>query len=220
MTPSSPPTRPTRHGKYYLQEDLITFLVEDQLFRIHRFLFRRESDFFEALFSLTPPKGQEEQGMNDENPLTLPGVTVAELEALLDYSYYRVSQTRSPRDHWSLLLSISTRYDFDEIRENAIRGISSLVPPMDPVRLVELALNHDVGQWLEDAYVSLCTRSDSLTQPEAIRVGPAIAKKVGRCRDEFAIANHDMMAPQTLREKEVARKIVRRVFWPYGPPSM
>lgn len=92
---------------------------------------------------------------------------------------------------------------------------------MDPVRLVELALNHDVGQWLENAYVSLCTRSDSLTKPEVTKVGPAIAKKVGRCRAEFATANHDMVTSRTLRENEdVARKIVRQVFWPYGPPLM
>ena len=35
-------------------------------------LFRRESDFFEALFSFTPPDGQEKEGVSDESPLALP----------------------------------------------------------------------------------------------------------------------------------------------------
>ena len=89
---------------------------------------------------------------------------------------------------------------------------------MDPVRLVELASHHDVSQWFERAYVSLCTRPQPLTQPEATRVGSAVARKIGRCRAEFIMANRDTETARTLPEnKELARKIVRQVFWPYGP---
>ena len=132
--------------------------------------------------------------------------------------YSGCSETRSPQDHWALLLSIATRYDFDQIREHAIREISSLAPPVDPIRLVELAFRHDVSQWLESAYVSLCTRPHPLTQPEATRVGHAVARKIGRCRAEFIMANRDTQFARTPSENgELVRKIVRKVFWPYGP---
>ena len=131
------------------------------------------------------------------------------------------SGTRSPQEHWALLLSLSTRYDFDEIREHAIREISSLVPSMDPVHLVQLASNHDVGQWLERAYVFLCIRPHPLTQPEATRVGSAIASKIGRCRAEFIMMNRDTDVTRTPSEsEELAGKIVRQVFWPYGPSTL
>ncbi|KAF9644295.1 hypothetical protein BDM02DRAFT_3103164, partial [Thelephora ganbajun] len=192
--------------------------VQDKLFRVHRFLFQRESEFFEALFSLNSPAEQLKQGTGDDNPLVLPGVTINEFEALLDYFYYR--KARSPQEYWILLLSIATRYDFDEIREHAIREISSLVPPVDPIRLVRLAFNHDVSQWLEKAYTSLCTRPHPLTPSEATKIGPAVARRIGRCRAELIMAYHDTPIARTPTEnEELARKFVRKVFWPYGPST-
>ena len=89
---------------------------------------------------------------------------------------------------------------------------------MDPVRLVELSLHFDVMQWLERAYVSLCTRSHPLTTSEATRIGSAIARKIGRCRAELIMTNRNTPAPRTPTEnKELASKIIRKVFWPYGP---
>lgn len=163
-------------------------------------------------------------------------MTVDEFEALLDYFYHRYgrwfspsshpntrcsgSEIRSPQEYWTLLLSICTRYDLDEVRGQAIQEISSLVPPVDPIRLVELALHHDVGRWLEGAYVSLCTRTQPLTPPEATRVGPAVARKIGRCRAELIMANHDTPINRTpFQNKELVRKVVRQVFWPYGPST-
>ena len=85
---------------------------------------------------------------------------------------------------------------------------------------MELSLHHDVSQWLERAYVSLCIRPNPLTQPEATRVGHAIAKKIGRCRAEFVMMNRDGSIARTPSgDKELARKIVHKVFWPYGPGS-
>ena len=125
---------------------------------------------------------------------------------------------RSPEEQWALLLSIATRYDFDNLRERAIQGISSLVPPVDPVRKIELAVRYDVVQWLEGAYVSLCTRPHPLTPSEAARVGPNVSRKVGRCRAEWVTANRDTGTCQTPKKTgELAKEIVRQVFWPYGP---
>ena len=91
---------------------------------------------------------------------------------------------------------------------------------MDPVRLVELAFQHDVGQWLERAYVSLCTRPHPLTQPEVTRIGHGVANKVGRCRAKLIMADRDMPTARTSSEnEELVRGIVREVFWPYGPPA-
>ena len=130
------------------------------------------------------------------------------------------SETLSPQEYWIQLLSIATRYDFDEIRERAIRAISSLVPPVDPVRLVELALHHDVSQWFERAYVSLCTRPYPLTPSEAARIGSTVARKLGRCRAKLLMIQHDTPIAWTPTENEqLAKKIVQQVFWPYGPQT-
>lgn len=55
--------------------------VEDQLFKVHQYHLAQESEHFRQLFKLPATPG------SDERPLPLPGVTVEEFEALLDYFY-------------------------------------------------------------------------------------------------------------------------------------
>ncbi|THG96513.1 hypothetical protein EW026_g5332 [Hermanssonia centrifuga] len=57
-------------------------------------------------------------------------------------------------DDWIALLSISTRYVFDRIREIAIEEISRQV--LDPVKKITLANKYNIPQWLHPAYADLC----------------------------------------------------------------
>jgi len=60
--------------------------VEGELWKVHRHHFIRESSVFQSMFLL--PQGEENpQGEIDQEPITLPGVSKAEMEILLDYFY-------------------------------------------------------------------------------------------------------------------------------------
>jgi len=224
MTLALPPfVSPTRHPKYYLQEAPTTFLVENQLFRVHRTFLERESDFFKALFSLPLPTCRTVEGTGDNNPIPLPGVTVEEFEALLDSLYQRNRGTQCSREHWIHLLSISSRYDFDNIRALAIREISSFNPPLDPILLADLAVRHDVDGWLERAYISLCYRQCPLTESEAHKIGLTVASKIGRCRAKLTMTSPKTYNPPGFCPSsgdELTKKIVREIFWPYDPSSL
>ena len=72
-------------------------------------------------------------------------------------------------DDWIALLSISTRYVFDKIRELAIMEISRQV--LDPVHKITLANKYDVAQWLPVAFTDLMKRPEPITEAEAESIG-------------------------------------------------
>lgn len=56
-----------------------------------------------------------------------------------------------PREHWLNLLSIATRFDFEDPKERAIRELQTCVPALDPVTQKELAGRYQIHQWLQPA---------------------------------------------------------------------
>lgn len=42
---------------------------------------------FRGMFTSPPEEGKDPDGMSDDQPIRLPGVTVPEFEALMDYLY-------------------------------------------------------------------------------------------------------------------------------------
>ncbi|GBE83340.1 hypothetical protein SCP_0503880 [Sparassis crispa] len=78
---------PCAHSKYYLEDDLVIFVVENHLFKVHRYFLVRESDFFRTMFEL-PPGETPAEGQTDDKAIPLPGVTRREFECLLDFLYY------------------------------------------------------------------------------------------------------------------------------------
>jgi hypothetical protein len=135
------------------------------------------------------------------------------------------------RDHWANLLSIATRYDFDDIRERAIKEISAFRPPLEPVQLIELAHRHDVPQWLEPAYCALCQRPQPMNESEVNKTGLQVAVKISQARDALRrskakqnsrfIQQGQWKNPwegNTFVEAEV-RRVVKDIFWPFGPKA-
>ena len=88
----------------------------------------------------------------------------------------------SALDDWIALLSISTRYVFDRIRDIAIQEISTR--GLDPVKKVALANKHNIPQWLCPAYVDLCKRPEPLTETEAMTLHDMrIVVRIARARE-------------------------------------
>ena len=65
---------------------------------------------------------------------------------------------------WVFILSISSRYDMDKLRQRAIRQIISHRPRIDPVEKIVLAEKHNIPDWLAPAYASLCQRANPLEE--------------------------------------------------------
>lgn len=86
---------------------------------------------------------------------------------------------------WSDLLSISTRFLFDEVRESAISNLTGLATPVEKIYL---AKKYDVPNWLQASYESLCKRPAPIELWEAERMGwdtsVLLAKAREKLRDE------------------------------------
>jgi len=175
-----------RHQRYYITDELITFAVEDRLFRVHRYFFEWESDLFKDMFTL-PAGDVLVEGKSDETALSLPGVTVRQFESLLDFLYFRqsIEDTALTQENWIDLLAITTRYLCDKIQKRAIKELERSQPPMDPVKKIVLAIKYDVLGWLKDAYVLLCKRQEPLEEFEAEQLGIPITVKVGKARERY-----------------------------------
>jgi len=175
-----------RHHKYYITDDLVTFVVEERLFRVHRYFFEWESEFFRSMFSL-PSGDAVTEGKSDDKPIPLPGVTIRQFESLLDFFYFRqsIEDSSLTSADWIDLLAISSRYDFEKIRKRAIKELENAQPATDPVTKVMLALKHDIPEWLQPAYVLLCERPDPLDEAEAEKLGISTTVKVAKAREKF-----------------------------------
>ncbi|THH32834.1 hypothetical protein EUX98_g1333 [Antrodiella citrinella] len=171
----------SRDEEFYFDDSLVVFLVEERLFRVHSHFLIRDSEFFRGLFSLPQPPDTAE-GHNDMKPIKLEGVTVHEFKCLLRFLYSGMYGPiiSSPED-WIALLSLSTRYVFDKIRDLAIQELSMKV--LDPIKKIVLADRHNVPQWLSAAYVDLCKRPEPLTEREADELGLKTVVRVARARE-------------------------------------
>jgi len=124
--------------------------------------------------------------INYDNAIDLPGVTVREFEALLDFFYTETynTSTRTPLlEVWIDLLSVATRFDFQRVRERAIRGIDLHHESLDPIEQIFLAEKHDVPHWLRQAYAALCQRVNPLEAWEIDKIGSDTIAKLWKARE-------------------------------------
>ncbi|KAF9255988.1 hypothetical protein L218DRAFT_911811 [Marasmius fiardii PR-910] len=180
-----PVRHPVRNPKYYIDEQMSIFLVDNNLFRVHRHFLRRESVVFDSMFSCPPPpEGQD--GQSDENPIVLPDVKQSEFMALMDYFYQGSFFLNEPGHAISLreyidLLSIASRYECTGARQKAIQGIESHC--IDPIQKIILSEKYNVQHWLMPAYIELCKRDKSLNGNDARQIGIDKAMVIAEARE-------------------------------------
>ncbi|KAJ6588112.1 hypothetical protein B0H19DRAFT_922518, partial [Mycena capillaripes] len=173
------------------------------LFKIHRHFLRKESEVFNWMFAC-PPGANDPDGGSDECAIPLPGVTPAEFEALLDFFYdEKFQRYQASMREWIDLLAISTRFDFQRIRESAIdaiehsrwrheRGVSNVI---DPIEQIVLAEKHDISHWLRIAYVAICERGQPLQEWEAEKIGYRKTALLARARETVRDPHHHIPSP-------------------------
>ncbi|TFY68764.1 hypothetical protein EVG20_g3430 [Dentipellis fragilis] len=178
--------RRRRHPKYYNNLDKLSiFLVSGCLFQVQRSLLTRESTVFEGMFACPPPRGQEE-GDSDSAPIIIPDVSQAEFEALLEFLYEGMHDTYS--ENMTLekainLLSVSTRFECDNIKRRALEEITSRHEEMEPFDAIELGLRFHRCEWVARAFIPLAERSTPLALSEVSRLPLDIATLLWHVRE-------------------------------------
>jgi hypothetical protein len=176
--PDEDPELPTYHPKFYIQEGMATFLVENRLFKIHHHFLVRESEKFRSI--IMRPRAPS------DNIIMLPDVTCHEFECLLDFFYNGMHDDYGPAfREWLALLSIATRFGMDKIRRGVIFQIESQPFEMDPIEKILLAKLHGIDGWLAPAYADLCLRAEPLQGWEAEKLGLAVTVMLAQAREKF-----------------------------------
>jgi hypothetical protein len=75
---------------------MVTEQVENNLFRVHRYFFTRDSLYFQDKLPHPPPPGEFSKGTSDNNPFVLEDVLKVDFERFL-WVFYNPWVQRSPR---------------------------------------------------------------------------------------------------------------------------
>lgn len=87
-------------------------------------------------------------------------------------------------EEWISILSLATRWDFNDVRALAIQRLQAL--DMSPIERICIAHEYDIsGRWVLAAYIALCERPEPLTLPEASRLGLETAMRIAQLREQL-----------------------------------
>ncbi|CAK5283530.1 unnamed protein product [Mycena citricolor] len=173
----------TVNARYWFVHDQMTyFKVENEKFCVHRHFLERDSVYFQELFA--GPLG--DYGRTENEAIPLEDVTGAEFECLLDFFYNGMYvHTAFSLAQWVSLLSVSSRLQFELLRNHSIQQIEAHQTPLDPIDRLVLATKYDVPEWLAPAFTALCQRAQPLEEWEAEKIGLRNTVRVAKAREVF-----------------------------------
>ncbi|KAL0579902.1 hypothetical protein V5O48_002073 [Marasmius crinis-equi] len=182
----SPPTPVEEHSRFFFDDEVVCFLVENRMkIRVHKHFLARESSFFRGVFA-SGPRGPE-------NTYVVDGLSVNEFESLLGFFYdgmFRLSHSNTPIQSFVDLLSISTRFELPKVREHAIAAIDecqslSSSNTLSPAEMIHIADKHHVEKWLKPAYLTLCEREEPISKEESEKIGIEKVVMIAQARERL-----------------------------------
>ncbi|KAF4600018.1 hypothetical protein EYR40_007124 [Pleurotus pulmonarius] len=165
---------------YYF--DFIVFQVGDRLFKVPRHKFVEESVIFRSMFDL--PLGENRaDGLTDKQPLRLDGVEQADFRHFLKYLYPRgidrpVSLTL---DEWLAVLKLSSLWEMDRIRNDAITNLPALLT--NPAQKLGVAIDYNIEFWLVPAMQEIIQREAPLSVADLEHIGIECALRLAAIRE-------------------------------------
>ncbi|KAK0195918.1 hypothetical protein F5146DRAFT_310245 [Armillaria mellea] len=176
MEDKAAPKAYNRNPNFYWEP--VTFLVEDQFFKVTRHMLDKASKTF-----LTMVLPQEDAaavaGVDDERPVVIKGVRSAEFENLLN-SIVHAEQKEVPKlskDEWLSVLKLATMWGMVDIRRMAINEITKSKSLSD-VDQVILGKEHAVVDWVISGYRALTKRETIVFIHSASRLTMSTCLKV------------------------------------------
>ncbi|KAH9067768.1 hypothetical protein EDB87DRAFT_38384 [Lactarius vividus] len=175
--------RIVRHAEYYIHGGDVIFRVDNNLFRVHRYFFTRDSAFFRDKLPHPPPPGEFTKGSSDNNPLILEDVTIIDFERFLWVFYNpKYSLYDANVDEWTSILKLSHQWDFTEVKTLALRELERLeIPPLQKIVMYHsYAVDRNL---LQVAYTALTIRAEPITIEEGRILGLETALQLARARE-------------------------------------
>ncbi|KAF8802654.1 hypothetical protein BYT27DRAFT_7112049 [Phlegmacium glaucopus] len=212
----------TKHDTYYIAGGDLCFLVENMCFRVHRYFFERESTYFIGKLAMPASPGQQPQGTQDGNAILLEHVTVEEFARFLWVFYNpRYSLYDATVSDWEIVLKLSVRWGFPEVKNLAVRELEKKEIP--DAKRIKLYHANDVDKnILIPRYASLCEREASITLEEGRDLGMETVLMIALGREQarssrLATGARSPLSP-TIHGDEL-HNVVREIFQIPEPSS-
>ncbi|KAF7768624.1 hypothetical protein Agabi119p4_7867 [Agaricus bisporus var. burnettii] len=136
------PSSVIRDEDYYWRDGNCVIRVQDRLFKVHQYLFERDSDFFRTLFTLPQPEPSDDEnqdstrqgvdGQSDDSPIVCQD-SVEDFKALCWALYARPIETNAKErlDIAQLLrvIVISNKYGLDSLRDWSLNVVEEKAWP-------------------------------------------------------------------------------------------
>ncbi|KAJ7503097.1 hypothetical protein B0H11DRAFT_2155079 [Mycena galericulata] len=193
--------------EFYLPGGDLYCLVENKLFRIHRYFFERESKFFKAQLAIPATPGGPRIGTADDSAILLDNVRSTDFAKLLwvfynpKYSLYDASI-----EDWATILELAERWAFAEVKNLAVRELEKKTELPDIDRIVLYHKFHVDETYLVPRYAALCERPELLTVEEGLRLGMEVVIALSRAREcarNSASSGARSPSPASLGDKEL-----------------
>ncbi|KAF9816789.1 hypothetical protein IEO21_03869 [Rhodonia placenta] len=159
-----------RHERFYIPDGNVVFLVEGTLFKVHRYFFIHGSNVFQGMFSMPSPAGEDSEGMSDERPIFLEGISSLDFARFLTMFYPRsmLKPDLETTLEWNSVLELAVKWQFDDIQALVVARLTEHASSVDQILL---ARQYRLSDWFYDAHVKICSRYEPLTLEEGRRLG-------------------------------------------------
>ncbi|KAJ4500877.1 hypothetical protein C8R41DRAFT_913946 [Lentinula lateritia] len=160
--------------------------VEGVLFRFPINLLAKESPVFRDMMEVPAPLQTE--GLTDENPIHLDGVSNADFVQLLTIlappQRFKDPTPKLTFDEWTSVLKLSDMWCMDVVKEHAISTMNSL-SGVDPVDKVVVARKYGITSWLAPTINAIIQRSQPWNERDVERLGLSTVLKLAEFRDRL-----------------------------------
>lgn len=218
-TPNSAVAKVQRHPVYYLNSGDIHFLVENYLFRVHRYFFERESAVFREKLGIPAPAGQSPKGSTDTNPYPLEDVRADDFSQFL-WVFYNPAYSLYDADvpQWSAILKLAYDWRFSEVKKLCCRELEKF--EIEPVLKIELYQRYDIDKkLLIPSYAALTVRAEPLSVREGRQLGLETALLLATAREcaRGRVSEHGKLSPTAASlDTDPLVRVIKEVF---GLPS-
>ncbi|EPT02410.1 hypothetical protein FOMPIDRAFT_1094708, partial [Fomitopsis schrenkii] len=157
-----------RHEQYYFDDGNVVFRVEDTLFNVHRFFFKRDSLVFQTMFA--QPSATPGEGESDDKPILLESIKSADFACFLAcvYPVNYGSGDLATYDEWASALELAVLWGFERVRDFIVKRVQETGTLAEQI---VTARRLDMQDWCWDACAKICQRQAPLTMEEAQRLG-------------------------------------------------
>ncbi|KAF5324221.1 hypothetical protein D9619_011143 [Psilocybe cf. subviscida] len=152
--------------------ELLYFKVEKTIFTVIKDWLMVEGSAFQDMFAL--PVGDntpaQVEGTMRTNPIILEQTNAASFKAFLSLLYGSRGKPLETYDDWVGALELAMRWNFEQVRKQAIVGVNAILPSLGPAARIILARRFSVGPWLRTGLIDLVTQvaEKELTRTELI----------------------------------------------------